>query len=539
MTDTDHIINETPSSSSVSISKHEDPSDMTFSRRAARYLSKFSWYYPRLSKNASLEAAWFHYEHVTLARCYENGDQYFENDFVRASQSERRFATRLYPVWETPLKELADFGVSQRMFFSSLLVMAGIMFLAGLLNVPLMIYFWGYAGDNKEGVDYMGTNTIRGSALCDATEWVECASCNAMPEEYPSYRLDGTNVRRNLCDFDSWLVPGLCSFVASVILLVLMGLAFWKQRAAEVVLDEQVQTASDYSVKVNNPPPDATNPHEWRQFFNQYACDQGKGVVLVTIALNNANLIRALVQRRRNLKALSNLLPLGTDMTDRPTLLNLVVLSENSWLATLTCGLLQPNIRQLWDAIQLGEDQIRAFSQQDFQAVAVFATFETERAQRNALHALTTGRIHVWRNQRDPTTVGDDGMMQVFEAIHSRRLWDLTSGQQERTIRLTNTLDDSPSTVGLLMFRNCHVLSVKEAVEPSDVRWIDLQASHRQRFELYLGSSLGMVIFVLWSGLFIFQLVDDYPGYYATVFITLVSPLIVSKASPERYQQSH
>ena len=181
-----------------------DNERITYSRRVARYLSQFSWYYPQQPRKKvcdddhadggrpSLDDAWSHYEHVTLARCYVNcdnsGDGNDSNEFVRATVSgsgcatdaptslgnTRKAATRLYPIWDTPLKELQDFGVSQRMFFTTLLVMSGIMCLVGILNIPMMYYFWNYAGQaHKDGVDYMGSSTIRATAICDATEWVE------------------------------------------------------------------------------------------------------------------------------------------------------------------------------------------------------------------------------------------------------------------------------------------------------------------------------------------------------------------------------
>ena len=531
--------------------------NITFSRRAARYLSQFTWYYPPKSNNDStnnrdedviknrpcLDEAWSHYEHVTLARCYVNQSGNYENDFVRAppaSQSEgdgenqQHPTTRLYPIWETPLKDLSTFGVSQRMFFSTLLVLSGIMFVTSLLNLPLMVYFWGYAGEgHKEGVEYYGTSEIRGSAICDVTEWVECPSCNSIPEEYPAYRLDGTYVQRNLCDFDSWLVPGLFSYVASMLLLCGMGVFFWKQDAVEVILDEDVQTASDYSIKVSTPPPDATDPEEWRQFFNQYACEQeGKGVVLVTIALNNAELIQALVERRRKLMALSKLLPDDTDMTDMSMVLQQVTLlspetSRRQWLSAFICCYDSTiKVRQLWSNIQSLEERIRRLSQEKFHAVAVFVTFETERAQRNALHILSTGRLHVWRNQMDTTKLGDGGRIKVFEPIQSRSsMWSFQKEQNERIIRLTSSsasYDDNGSK--LLTFRNHNVLNVKEAMEPSDVRWADLQSSPRKRLELYMGSAIGMIILVLCSGLIIKKLMVTYPGsYYGALFITLVS----------------
>ncbi|CAB9508020.1 protease [Seminavis robusta] len=538
----------TSSTSSPWDNNDDDPSEMTFSRRAARYLSRFRWYYPRVAERrgeASLDAAWHHYEHVTLPRCYQKVPKHTQHDgndddeasfhFVRASTSERERPTTLYPVFSSPLKELTNFGVSTRMYFSTLLVLAGILGLAGLLNIPLMVYFGGYAQDGKDGVNYFGVQSIRASALCDSTTWVECESCNENAHEYPSYRLDGTRVRRNICNFDDWLVHGLCSYAATVAVLVLVFLASWKQRKAEIVFDEAIQTASDYSIKISNPPPDAVHPEEWRQFFNHYATGTSgshgkskKGVVMVTIALNNAKLLRALIARRQKLQQLSYCLPRGTDMTDSVLVWNLILTTTTKpWLSMFY---LANDATKLWhDIVQL-EDEIRTLVQQKYKAVAVFVTFETERSQRNCLHALSTGKIHVWHNQLDQHKLKVRGkVFRVYESLRSSSLWDCLENdpQQEHTIQLGGDGDDSTASLSkALLFRGCLVLNIKEAIEPSNIRWGDLQASTRQRLELYLSSTVGMVVFVCLCGYFIYCLVARYPGIYATIFITMTNVVV-------------
>jgi hypothetical protein len=593
--------------------EEDDPSEMTYSRRAARYLSQFSWYNPSVHSDKeggpSLDAAWSHYEHVTLARRFVLDDSYTntgsssnkdnQNLFVRAPQSQRSlYKTRLYPVWDTPLQELVHFGVSIRMFFATLLVFSGILGVAGLLNIPLMVYFWGYANhqdhnnnnNNKDGVDYMGVGKmIRASALCDATEWVECSTCADNIDEFPSYRLDTTSnnddnwnvyVRRNDCNFEGFLSPGICSFTATLLILILTAFfVFRKQRQAEIVFDEQIQTASDYSIKISNPPADALDPEEWRSFFNQFVEKRqqapsnsspapvgdtvrehkndkeqrgaARGVVLVTIAINNAQLLKALIERRKKLQALSKLLPHGTDMTNE-SLLQMAVedisAASSSSLVTRSIlalskqlqvlRILQQDPQQLWNDIQNLEHQIRSLvlePRERFQAIAVFVTFDTERSQRNALHALSTGKLQVWRNQLDRHRC-KGGRLMVRESNQSSTLWDCHDAVQEEwiiqlrmmpTARTTTTSSEesepTSSCSQALLFRGTHVLRIKEAVEPNDVRWVDLQASTRQRLELYMASTLGMALFIMCSGYVIYFLAKNYPGQYAAIFITGVS----------------
>lgn len=526
---------------------NDDSRDITYSRRAARYLSRFHWYNPsanntsgREQQGPCLDAAWAHYEHVTLARYYVDHNRTGDS-FVRAPPGDESLLsnhkTKLYPVWKTPVKELMDFGISVRMYFSTLLVLSGITGVAALLNIPLIVYFWGYAsqedGDGlaKDGVD----PAIRASAICDETEWVACETCNAgYAGEYPDYRLDGTNVRRNQCNFDDWLTPGIWSFAASILFVVLVGIAFfWKQRKAEIVFDEQVQTASDYSIQIENPPADATDPEEWRRFFNHFADEEGKGVTLVTVALDNAKLVKALIQRRKQLKNLSKLLPYGIDMMDQETVLKAVSATEssNSWISSMLHPIF-PDAKREWGYIQVTENDIRHLVQQTYKATMVFCTFESERAQRNALHALSTGKVHRWFNTLDKARCGSSASLTVFESARASTMWDVMESPQleARTIRLKSSIgndsssnDSSSNKSSLLMFRGEHVLHVNEAAEPSDIRWTDLQASAKDRLELYIVSTIGMMAFITWSGYFIFCLVESYPAKYAALFITAVS----------------
>lgn len=415
--------------------------------------------------------------------------------------------------------KLMDFGISVRMYFCTLLVLAGFMALAGVFNTPIIIYFWNYG--TMDGVD----STVRASAICDTTEWVACESCNTeYAAEYPEYRLDGNNVRRNTCNFEDWLVPGLWSYAASILLLVLFGFAFfWVQRKAEIVFDEEVQTASDYSIKIRNPPPDAIDPEEWRAFLGRFS---QKGVTHLTIALDNAKLVAALVKRRKLLRKLSRKLPLGTAMTDDDAIATTVMeAGKNDWISLPFF----PGAKQQYSAIKNLEKEIKGLLQRDYRAVAVFATFETERGQRDALHALSTGKLNVWWNRINTSRFTRGNKLIVRESSASSSLWDLAQVLKEdemetRVIHLPQLEDSGSSVEKVLMFRGRQVLNVKEACEPTDVRWQDLESSTRVQLAGYIGTTFGMIVFVSWSGIFVHRLVKQHPGtLYATMFITIVS----------------
>ncbi len=63
------------------------------------------------------------------------------------------------------------------------------------------------------------------------------------------------------------------------------------------------QTAQDYSIVVKDPNPDATDPEEWRTFFEAHFGP----VTYVTVALNNGELLKALATRRGILEKIKHL----------------------------------------------------------------------------------------------------------------------------------------------------------------------------------------------------------------------------------------
>ena len=88
--------------------------------------------------------------------------------------------------------------------------------------MPLAWYFWNYAEDgHKDGVPYR----VRASAICDDAEWVQCEDCNAgdySKKYFVGYWLDGDNALINTCNFNDWIVPGLFSYLASILLILLV-----------------------------------------------------------------------------------------------------------------------------------------------------------------------------------------------------------------------------------------------------------------------------------------------------------------------------
>ncbi len=60
---------------------------------------------------------------------------------------------------------------------------------------------------------------------------------------------------------------GAVNFVTVILLLIATTLLGGYLHRQEVQFDEDEQTAQDYSIRITNPPNDATDPEEWRRFF--------------------------------------------------------------------------------------------------------------------------------------------------------------------------------------------------------------------------------------------------------------------------------
>ena len=197
---------------------------------------------------------------------------------------------------------------------------------------------------------------------------------------------------------------------------------------------------------MRNPPSDAYNPDDWRDFFSQFAEKQVTGV---TVALDNHMLVRKLVERRVHMRNLRLALPKGVPLEDETAVREAVariVLERQSepqgcLVQCFNClvlpilnyfNMLLP-VEKLADKVFTLREDITELQKAKYDVVTVFVTFETEEGQRAALSAMSTGKL---------------------------------------AAMLNNTSAVTPSIV----FQG-RVLRVREPTEPSSVRWLDLGAS--------------------------------------------------------------
>jgi len=486
----------------------DDESTMTFSRRVAVYLmKKYAWYNPQLDEESggaseyaeiddissvgsfnrsmhrsplqkerpSLDKAWAYFEHVTLPRYLDhnaaihgtgtsetksNSNRGFRGQLRRsvrrlilghedvmdlAEPGEDNYPTKLYsPLW-TPMNQMGDFGLGVGLYFTALRSITLLALVCGLLNIPNMIYF---AGDNysnrQDGVDIF----LKGSAVCTEQEYVPCPTCSIDDFADTPHRIatassfygeeDLIFVVKNYCD-GAKLQLVMVNFATLVLVFVGMTLIGRHLKKQEILFDEDEQTCQDYSIVIRNPPPDATDPDEWKTFFDT---NFGSDVhtTCCTVARDNYLLVRALVRRRELLQKLKWALPPGTSL-DIPSLNDTARdLKQKRTTLEKIKALAVPGVPEL--VCQLGKinEAVQKLAMLDFPATRVYVTFETEAAQRRILTLLSIGSKAVKRND----------VMKVHDPSH--------------------------------LFRSKLVLNIKEADEPSTIRWHDLSDRFWDRF---------------------------------------------------------
>lgn len=455
---------------------NDDVKDMTYGRRLARRLSKYAWYNPHVNDAKesvetvvngqvevldvippSLDSAWTYYEHYTLPRYslstsspdVGDGDSKRWSGFLkrddnrdvlkRAEYGERDEPTRLYDIIKTPESEFSDFGVGMAIYFWTVRILALIMLIAGLINLPNMIYFSStdYSELGQSNVSSIG---IVGSAICTDQVWRACPTCTRDDwDDFPASAFERfasagslTFILRNECRIRvSEGIVALVSLLFMCISIYIMGRV---SRLREVHYDEKQQTTSDYSLEVENPPLDADDPEEWKDFFSQF---DDSHVTFCTVTIDNENLVKALILRRKLILQIEYLIKPGVRF-DKD---NLDAMVQQCYPVPLwqKLFLLKSDAPTLLKKIRaLEKGSIKKLAAQEMNVSNVFVTFETEQAQRRALNALSVGRLDVWRNK--------------------------------------SKLADN------LLFRGKHVLAVREPPEPSAVRWQDLDESNLVRF---------------------------------------------------------
>eukprot|EP00613_Pedinella_sp_CCMP2098_P039257 CAMPEP_0171789740 /NCGR_PEP_ID=MMETSP0991-20121206/65297_1 /TAXON_ID=483369 /ORGANISM="non described non described, Strain CCMP2098" /LENGTH=289 /DNA_ID=CAMNT_0012399183 /DNA_START=49 /DNA_END=915 /DNA_ORIENTATION=+ len=250
----------------------------------------------------------------------------------------------------------------------------------------------------------------------------------------------------------------------TLVLLVLVACLSMLQNSVAASLDESLQTAQDYSVIVDDPQEEDSDPQEWADFFSQFG-----HVTFVTVAKDNGPLIKAMAQRRAVMREIVMMIGNGEASVEE---------GEDGWSMDTTWGgksfktkISEPaeasdqsqdhksKTRQLLTNTKLFgmkplADWKKALGEANqelqhaltmgsgkFKPSKVFVTFETEVGQRRCLKALTQGSV---------TAAFDLNR----DLIPARHVW-----------------------------KGTNVLAVQEAPEPAAVFWEDVQVTFVMRWK--------------------------------------------------------
>lgn len=198
------------------------------------------------------------------------------------------------------INKLANFGLGIGLYFHTLINLCMLSIISGAILIPVILRFDASSYGVRSNDPRLG-----GTAACSDTA--------ILPEMCEN--VGGTSMCNFLCGDsacdvlykESCEYPGnsilyadlaMCAFFA--IMLVLSEL--WQNRRQNE-LDDKVQTSQDYSLVVKNPPADAEDPDEWKEFFERF----GK-VRYITIVRDNKNLLMLLLQKRLIIRKLDTMI---------------------------------------------------------------------------------------------------------------------------------------------------------------------------------------------------------------------------------------
>lgn len=445
----------------------DQETDKTWARRLVEnVLQKNKWYFPRKDvKGApSLSQAWAFYEHMTLPR-YVWGTA--DHVFRLAEPGETTTKTALLQPLKMPGSCFVTFGTGIDQYFETCAILCILCFVCAIINLPTMMYYAGPTYSGQGGKSHLPW-LLQASAICTKKVWVVCKDCTeeewSWAEEAGTFARapDGTAlVERNDCG-GARMMEGLLDFLTFAFLAIFLSLSSYYLYIREARMDEGVQTADDYTLQVSNPPSDAYDPDEWKEFFEQFTAQAQ--VTLATVALDNEDLLKKLVQRRGQVENLRKLLPNEVNLDDeimvRAALAKLVEKrngTDRSCFGKLFESFLRSTqllipAETIVNAIASLDEEIKELQTRQYNVSRVLITFETEEGKDQAYASLS------------PNTF--------------------------RTLKVT------PKGVPTNRYFKGIELQIDQPADPSSVRWLDLSAS-RIRAVFAMSVNLLITLFVI------------------------------------------
>ncbi|GMH94230.1 hypothetical protein TrST_g13678 [Triparma strigata] len=449
-------------------------------------------------KQILYDKGWEYYERITLPR-YKVG----ESKMKLAEKGETEVRTRIYPLFNCSIAMFSDFGISVSLYFSTLLILSVILAVAAAMNVPNILFFagesWSGSQQTLRASSTLGNIALIGSAYCDQNAYVTCPTCD--PSNFKSNRYIEANTgifyyKINTCGIT--IDPVLVDFATILFLflsIIFMGVY---QKKLAVKFDEKAQTASDYSLTVHDPCPDAHTCDEWCDFFTRYG-----EVAAVCVTLDNQNLVNLLVEQRRLRSEISlNLLNENGGSQSYDEEIGFLNEDETGCFEGVMNGVgLMKGLPLLHEELvtvqgKLKEEVDRFKKMGGYATTKVYVTFENEEGQRKALNALSTGLIAAW----------------------------------------TDTSKNIPVTQ---RFRGKNVLKIEESKEPSATRWSEIHISTVQKYkERFISWTLTLGI-IIGGGFSVYGIHKSGEIAIAAGFISIFNSVIPILCSIFNSLESH
>jgi len=198
---------------------------------------------------------------------------------------------------------------------------------------------------------------------------------------------------------------GMADMLSTAVLLLAALLATCLQGRLVQQLDKEHLTPSDYSVRVDNPPRNVSNPDEYYRFFSKFG-----DVVLVTIAYNNGQLVESMaakklyhsmVNSQQRYKDIAHELHKGYKDQD-----DVGCFETNMQL----CGY-SPTLGYAQGLLSAETKVLNSLSQKDYRPWRVFVTYAKQAQQRACLQACKVSYFQVMSGSAPGSEANFDGCL--------------------------------------------------------------------------------------------------------------------------------
>ena len=273
-----------------------------------------------------------------------------------------------YPVFSLGWRAFSHFGIGVGIYFAQLLLFALIFLLGGFILIPSMISYY----ERNKDLHTPTNSLLLISGFCQPSIEVNatygcpngesiCAAMYRPNCELPS--------RAGILDLT------FCFFLIGAIVINRFAEDYIEKR-----LDEEIQTAQDYTIEVRDPDSDATEPDEWFEYFSRWG-----RVKYITVTKKNSSLFKLLAEKHLLLKRLDGI--------------------STALVVSSAAEPKGAQLRRKWlHKLQDIESRLNEAYIQRYDACRVYVTFETEEEQSSVLRELEVPNIEAILDRPVPHT---------------------------------------------------------------------------------------------------------------------------------------